>query len=103
MKPLPVRRLRGACPHLSRSAELLLFTQKFVRGTLYLFPTLAEISGAPPGDDGAPGDDGLPGRLTRIEQAKAGLYDLRRELGDNLTGIKGKERREAGLTGIYNR
>jgi arylsulfatase len=77
-----------------------------------------------------PGNDGQPGKLTNVELTKAELYDLRRdpgerydvishypeeaarlmqiadnmreELGDNLTGIKGKERREAGLTKNYN-
>lgn len=78
----------------------------------------------------APGNDGQPGKLTGIELTKAELYDLRRdpgerydvishypeeaaklmktanrmreELGDNLTRIKGKERREAGLTENYD-
>jgi arylsulfatase len=76
-----------------------------------------------------PGNDGQPGKLTNIELTKAELYDLRRdpgerydiisqypeeavklmkiannmreELGDNLTRVKGKERREAGLTINY--
>lgn len=71
-----------------------------------------------------PGNDGLPGKLTNLELFKCELYDLRRdagerydvisqypeeaaklmkiadqmrdELGDNLTRMKGKERRESG-------
>lgn len=73
-----------------------------------------------------PGNDGQPGKLTQVDLQKAELYDLRRdpgerynvlsqypevviqlmkiaddmrqELGDNLTRVKGKERREPGLT-----
>lgn len=72
-----------------------------------------------------PGNDGQPGKLTNLEIQKAELYDLRRdpgerydvisqypevaaklmkiadlkrqELGDNLTRVKGTERREPGL------
>lgn len=72
----------------------------------------------------APGNDGMPGNLTEVWLRKAEMYDLRRdpgerydvlaqhpeeaaalmkfadkmrkELGDNLTRAKGKERREAG-------
>lgn len=75
-----------------------------------------------------PGNDGQPGQLTNIDLKKAELYDLRRdpgerydvlsqypevaaklmriadqkrsELGDNLTRVKGTERREAGKTQI---
>ena len=73
-----------------------------------------------------PGNDGQPGKLTEIDLQKAELYDLRRdpgerydvlpqypeqaaklmkeadkmrkELGDNLTRVKGTERREPGKT-----
>lgn len=73
----------------------------------------------------APGNDGQPGRLTNLEVFKTELYDLRRdpgerydvisqypevaarlmqiadqkrkELGDNLTRVKGTEQREPGL------
>ena len=72
-----------------------------------------------------PGNDGQPGRLTSLELLKPEMYDLRRdpgerynvitqypeeaaklmkiadqkrqELGDNLTRMKGNERREPGL------
>ena len=72
-----------------------------------------------------PGNDGQPGQLTNLQLYKAEMYDLRRdpgerydvisqyteeaaklmkiadrmrdELGDNLTRVKGKERREPGL------
>ena len=73
-----------------------------------------------------PGNDGQPGQLTNLQLYKSELYDLRRdpgerydvisqypeeaahlmkiadcmreELGDNLTRVKGKERRESGKT-----
>ncbi|MDR1455158.1 MAG: sulfatase [Tannerella sp.] len=73
-----------------------------------------------------PGNDGQPGKLDNVHLYKAELYDLRRdpgerydvishcpdvaarlmrmadrmreELGDDLTRVEGKERREAGLT-----
>ena len=76
-----------------------------------------------------PGNDGQPGRLTNLEIFHAEMYDLRRdpgerynvitqyplraeklmkiadqkreELGDDLTRVKGKERREAGKTSDY--
>ena len=72
-----------------------------------------------------PGNDGQPGKLTNLELQKAEMYDLRRdpgerydvitqypeeaaslmkiadkmrrELGDNLTRVKGTEKREPGL------
>jgi arylsulfatase len=78
----------------------------------------------------APGNDGQPGRLDNRFIYKAELYDLRRdpgerydvisqypevaarlmriadrmreELGDDLTRVKGTERREAGLTKTFN-
>ena len=78
----------------------------------------------------APGADGQPGRLENASVYKAELYDLRRdpgerydvisqhpeaaarlmriadrmreELGDDLTRVKGTERREAGLTKTLN-
>jgi arylsulfatase len=77
-----------------------------------------------------PGNDGQPGRLDNVFVYKAELYDLRRdpgerydvisqypevaarlmrvaaqmreELGDDLTRVKGKERREPGLTKTFN-
>ncbi|MCC8134457.1 MAG: sulfatase [Tannerellaceae bacterium] len=76
-----------------------------------------------------PGNDGMPGKLTNLEIKKAELYDLRRdpgerydvlshypeevaklmriademraELGDDLTRVKGVARREPGLTENY--
>ncbi|MDR1381335.1 MAG: sulfatase [Tannerella sp.] len=78
----------------------------------------------------APGNDGQPGRLDYLFMYKAELYDLRRdpgerydvisqrpevaarlmqiadrmreELGDDLTRVKGRERREPGLTKDFN-